>query len=81
MAFPKLVHAHKQHTFVETDEVRYMYRQMEDLYLLLVTNKKSNIIEDLDTLRLLSKLVWNFLLILHFLFYVLKRKPWPMFST
>lgn len=28
---------------------------MEELYLLLVTNKASNIIEDLDTLRLLSK--------------------------
>jgi hypothetical protein len=30
------------------------------LYLLLVTNKQSNILEDLDTLRLLSKVVPEF---------------------
>jgi hypothetical protein len=28
---------------------------MENLFLLLITNRASNIIEDLDTLRLLSK--------------------------
>jgi hypothetical protein len=28
---------------------------MDQLYLLLITNKGSNIMEDLDTLRLLSK--------------------------
>ena len=30
---------------------------MQGLYLLLVTNKASNILEDLDTLRLLSKVL------------------------
>jgi hypothetical protein len=30
---------------------------MENIYLLLITNRASNIIEDLDTLRLLSKVV------------------------
>ena len=30
---------------------------MENLYLLLITNRASNIIEDLETLRLLSKVV------------------------
>ncbi|ONK61291.1 uncharacterized protein A4U43_C08F28170 [Asparagus officinalis] len=56
-AFPKLVGTGKQHTYVETENVRYVYQPIELLYLLLVTNKQSNILEDLDTLRLLSKLV------------------------
>lgn len=56
-AFPKLVGSGKQHTYVETENVRYVYQPMETLYLLLVTNKQSNILEDLDTLRTLSKLV------------------------
>eukprot|EP00850_Spirogloea_muscicola_P012305 SM000079S22423 [mRNA] locus=s79:135792:139382:+ [translate_table: standard] len=55
-AFPKLVGSGKQHTYVETENVRYVYQPLETLYLLLVTNKQSNILEDLDTLRLLSKL-------------------------
>ncbi|KAG0554124.1 hypothetical protein M758_12G066600 [Ceratodon purpureus] len=55
--FPKLVGIGKQHTYVETDSVRYVYQPMESLYLLLVTNKQSNILEDRDTLQLLSKLV------------------------
>ncbi|KAL0357210.1 UNVERIFIED_CONTAM: Coatomer subunit delta [Sesamum calycinum] len=56
-AFPKLVGTGKQHTYVETENVRYVYQPIESLFLLLVTNKQSNILEDLDTLRLLSRLV------------------------
>ncbi|GLT98838.1 hypothetical protein SLE2022_163160 [Rubroshorea leprosula] len=56
-AFPKLVGTGKQHTFVENENVRYVYQPIEALYLVLVTNKQSNILEDLDTLRMLSKLV------------------------
>lgn len=56
-AFPKLVGSGKQHTYVETENVRYVYQPMELLYLLLVTNRQSNILEDLETLRLLSKIV------------------------
>ncbi|KAJ1273987.1 hypothetical protein BS78_05G028800 [Paspalum vaginatum] len=47
----------KQHTYIEIKNVRYVYQPIEGLYLLLITNKQSNILEDLDTLRLLSKLV------------------------
>ncbi|KAG8387361.1 hypothetical protein BUALT_Bualt02G0013400 [Buddleja alternifolia] len=56
-AFPKLIGTGKQHTYVETENVRYVYQPIESIYLLLVTNKQSNILEDLETLRLLSKLV------------------------
>ncbi|KAJ0266382.1 Coatomer subunit delta [Hirschfeldia incana] len=56
-AFPKLVGMGKQHTYIETDNVRYVYQPIEALFLLLVTTKQSNILEDLDTLRMLSKLV------------------------
>jgi coatomer subunit delta len=60
-AFPKLLGSGKQHTFVETENVRYVYQPMEGMYLLLITNKQSNILEDLETLRLLSKVVPEYL--------------------
>ena len=47
----------KQHTYVETESVRYIYQPIENLYLLLITNRASNVVEDLETLRLLSKVV------------------------
>lgn len=60
-AFPKLVETGEegkvQHTFIETDNVRYIYQPIEDLYVVLITNKQSNIKEDLDTLRLAAKLI------------------------
>jgi len=56
-AFPKLLgSAGSQHTFVETENVRYLYHPMEGLYLVLITSKQSNIVEDLETLKLMSKL-------------------------
>jgi coatomer subunit delta len=57
-AFPKLVGGGgKQHTYVETENVRYVYQPLENgtMYLLLVTNKASNILEDLEVLRTLAK--------------------------
>lgn len=56
--FPKLVgSAEKQHNTVETSEVRYVYRPIEALLLVLITNKNSNIVEDLEMLRLFSNVV------------------------
>jgi len=57
-AFPKLLGSDaKQHTYVETESVRYVYQPMDTLYLLIITNRASNIVEDLETLRLLSKVI------------------------
>ena len=63
-AFPKLMGTNKgtletkrQHTFIETDSVRYLFQPLEGVYLVIITNKASNIVEDLETLRLLAKIV------------------------
>ena len=55
--FPKLVSSNSQHNTVETAEVRYVYQSIESLLLVLTTSKMSNIVEDLETLRLFSKLI------------------------
>ena len=55
--FPKLVGTERQHNTVETAEVRYVYQPIESLILVLTTSKLSNIVEDLETLRLFSKLI------------------------
>jgi hypothetical protein len=55
--FPKSISATAQHTFVETESIRYVYLPLESLYLVLITTKNSNIVEDLETIRLLQKVV------------------------
>lgn len=44
-----------QHTFVEDEHVRYVYKPFDDYYIILITNRQSNIIQDLDTLKLFSQ--------------------------
>ncbi|EIW87395.1 hypothetical protein CONPUDRAFT_116631 [Coniophora puteana RWD-64-598 SS2] len=56
-SFPKLIPTNSQHTSVETGEVRYVYQPLEELYILLITNKASNILQDIDTLHLFARVV------------------------
>ncbi|CAK4066305.1 unnamed protein product [Aphanomyces euteiches] len=57
-AFPKLLASEsRQHTFIDTESVRYVYQPIESFFLLLITNKTSNIVEDLHTMQLMAKLV------------------------
>ncbi|PFH33826.1 adaptor complexes medium subunit family protein [Besnoitia besnoiti] len=57
-AFLKLVeHAGADHTYVESDCVRYVYQPLDNVYLVLITTKQSNILEDLQTLRVFATIV------------------------
>ncbi|KAF9116124.1 hypothetical protein BGX27_004707 [Mortierella sp. AM989] len=56
-SFPKLTSSGQQHTTIETDNVRYVYQPLEELFVVLITNKQSNILQDIDTLQLVSRVV------------------------
>ncbi|CAO0796402.1 unnamed protein product [Mucor circinelloides] len=56
-AFPKLTSAGKQHTTIETENVRYVYQPLEELFMVLVTNRQSNILQDIESLHLFARVV------------------------
>ncbi|KAF7293488.1 Copper P-type ATPase [Mycena indigotica] len=56
-SFPKLLPppSSTQHTLIETPDVRYVHQPLEELYILLITNKASNLLRDIDMLHLLVR--------------------------
>ncbi|KAL2124839.1 hypothetical protein VTJ04DRAFT_1204 [Mycothermus thermophilus] len=56
-SFPKAASAGTQHTTVEQDNVRFVYQPLDELYMVLITNKQSNILQDIDTLHLFAQVV------------------------
>jgi hypothetical protein len=54
-----LIPPHSQHTPIKYSEVCYVYQALEDLDILLITNKVSNILQDIDTLHLFAWVVSN----------------------
>ncbi|KAJ1731782.1 coatomer subunit delta [Coemansia biformis] len=54
-SFPKLMVPGQQHTTVETDTIRYVYQPIgEDMYAVLITSRQNNIVQDMDTLHLIT---------------------------
>ncbi|KAG0129587.1 Alg9-like mannosyltransferase family-domain-containing protein [Tuber indicum] len=56
-SFPKLTDTGTQHTTIETENVRYVYQLLDELYLVLITNRQSNILQDIDSLHLFAQVV------------------------
>lgn len=54
-AFPKLLSKSNQ-SYIETENIRYVYQELAEVYFILITTKDSNILEDLDLLALLVDL-------------------------
>lgn len=52
--FARLLTKGKQHTIIESNEVRYVYRAINELYCVLITDKSANILEDIKTLSLVT---------------------------
>lgn len=56
-SFPKLADSGTQHTTVEQDNVRFVYQPLDELYMVLITNRHSNILQDIDSLHLFAQVV------------------------
>ncbi|KAJ2682281.1 coatomer subunit delta, partial [Coemansia sp. RSA 1285] len=57
-SFPKLMVPGQQHTTVETETIRYVYQPIgEEMFVVLITSRQNNIVQDMDTLHLIARAV------------------------
>jgi hypothetical protein len=56
-SFPRAAETGTQHTTVEDENVRFVYQPLDELYMVLITNKQSNILQDIDSLHLFAQVV------------------------
>lgn len=60
--FPSLLSSSEsQNTTVEDENARYVFQSVEDCYIVLLTTKQSNILEDIETLHLFVSVTSNML--------------------
>ncbi len=54
---PKHIGSSQQHTQIEIENLRYLYIPMQELLLVVISNRMSNVIEDMEILKLLYGIV------------------------
>jgi hypothetical protein len=59
-SFVKQVDSSRQHNYIDQETCRFIFQPIETVYLVLITSKDSNIVEDLETLRLMYKVVQHY---------------------
>ena len=59
-SFVKQVDSSRQHNYIDQETCRFIFQPIESVYLVLITSKDSNIVEDLETLRLMYKVVQHY---------------------
>lgn len=57
LSFPKLITPNQQHTYVQSDYHTFLYIPLDGLYLILVSTRNSNIIEDQETISMIYKVL------------------------
>jgi len=57
VAFHRSLNIDKESTVIEVDNNRFLYIKAEDAYIILITSKDSNIIEDMEVLKLSHRFI------------------------
>jgi hypothetical protein len=55
--FSRNIDSCKDSTHLETDSTRYIFIPIENLYLVIITTRQSNVIEDIEVLKMIYRLI------------------------